>query len=353
MLKLRKGFFHPYRSQLNYSSHIFVGINKNGILFFANTRAEIPPVIVDSENAYDKKDIILKFKDESNLEGENRSVIIRDKYVVDDTFSSYITTRRKFLNFFSYDIKTYQDNMLYKKSNGCENAFLYSTKIKQLKYSDRISTNIYVHIFNSHYDGANSLGDTAPSFIGHNKFFFKKSLFDILFKKYSLVYFFTDTNHISEMGKYLNDFVLQNKKKCNIEQEIINTEGCFIKLKKNAHPIHLFYCYVPPYKFFLSTYFTKKIALSLRNAHFDNANNRNFFFLTNKLNAQDENALLLSHTNNCTSHSNSNSNAHYYSANNSLPSLLLFDEHCYVRYHIKGLYTNEASHYLFNVLLNI
>ncbi|CRH02753.1 conserved Plasmodium protein, unknown function [Plasmodium relictum] len=294
MLKLqRKNFFLNYFHLYLYKNLMspfkyFVHTDKNAIL----------------QKKYEN---LLKFDDKVNAEIET----VKKKYEIDDTFCSYITKRKRFFNLISYEIKKYEENIFYKKSDGSENAFLYSNKIKPLKYCDRISDILLVNCM--YYN---------------NKTITKKNLFDVLYKKYSLVYFFSDTKHINEMNKYLEYFE-NNKKSYNIEHKI--NQECYLKLKKKQKPIHLFYCYVSPYKFLLSNYFSKKISENLKSNYF---NNKNFFFINNKLNISDENTLLLL-------------------GNNSLPSLLLFDEHCYVRYHIKGLFTNEASYYLFNVLLNI
>ncbi|CDU20843.1 conserved Plasmodium protein, unknown function [Plasmodium yoelii] len=261
---------------------------------------------------------LLKFND--NINNINIQNSIHKKYIADDTFCPYITKRKTILNIMSYDIKIYQKDMLYKKSDGCNNAYLYSTKLKNLKYSDRINNYLNVNFFNK------SITNNNDDYI-----ISKKSLFDILYKKYSLFYIFPDTNYIDEMNKYL-DYFNKRKENYNIKDNIFNDEKNIIFLKNKKKPIHIFYCYVSPYNFVLSSYFSKKIAKDLKTNHF---NNQNFFYIDSKLNTDDQNILLLQNN------------------MNKLPSLLLVDNYCYIRYHIKGLFTNEASHYLFNAIMNI
>ncbi|CRG96963.1 conserved Plasmodium protein, unknown function [Plasmodium gallinaceum] len=295
MLKLQRKIFFLNYFNINVN-------NKNSLSTFK--------IFVHTEkNVIIQKNFenLLKFKDNVNTDIET----VKKKYEVDNTFCSYITKRKKIFNLLSYNVKKYEENIFYKKSDGSENAFLYSNVIKPLKYCDRISDMLLINCFHN-----------------NSKTIIKKNLFDVLYKKCSLVYFFMDTKQINEMNKYLEDFE-KNKKNFNIEHKI--NQDCFLKLKKKQKPIHIFYCYVSPYKFLLSNYFSKKISENLKSNYFDK---KNFFFMNSKLSINDENALLLFR-------------------NNSLPSLLLFDEYCYIRYHIKGLFTNEASYYLFKVLLNI
>ncbi|CXJ24776.1 conserved Plasmodium protein, unknown function [Plasmodium berghei] len=266
----------------------------------------------------------LKFNDSTN--NINIQIPTYKKYIIDETFCSYITKRKTFLNIMSYDIKIRQRDMLYKKSDGCNNAYLYSTKLKKLKYSDRINNYLNVNLFNNGNSYNKSISNNNENYL-----ISKKSLFDILYKKYSLVYLFPDTKYIEEMNKYLDDF---NKRKdnYNIKDNIFNDEKNIIFLKNKKKSIHIFYCYVSPYKFVLSSYFSKKIAKNLKINYF---NDQNFFYIDSKLNTNDQNILL------------------FQNHMNKLPSLLLVDNYCYIRYHIKGLFTNESSYYLFNAIMNI
>ncbi|GAW83702.1 hypothetical protein, conserved [Plasmodium gonderi] len=332
-----------------------------------------------------ENDVILKKKKEKSddfplrfMENSNKNNISVyntkgkdiNKFQIDqDTFCSYLTKRRKLFKFISYDVKKYEHDMFYKMSDGGENAFLYSTKIKKSLYSDRISSNLYVNCFptvgssseetvrgrssNSNYSNKECLNLSTTH---HNEFIKRKNLFDILYKKNSLLYLFTDTSHVHEMEKYLNDFSYQKKTShtqngiddlrshegSNQEKQKMQMfkGGNFIKLKEKQKPINIYYCYVSPYKYIISTYFSKKIAQNLRENYFST---NNFLFINERISVEDEDTLLLPGSRTVAS---SNSN-------DMLPSLLLVDDCCYVRYHIKGLFTREASHYLYNVLLTI
>ncbi|EUD66040.1 hypothetical protein C922_03510 [Plasmodium inui San Antonio 1] len=256
-----------------------------------------------------------------------------DRFHIDrDTFSPYLTKRKTALKFISYHVKEYQEGMLYKQSDGSEKAFLYSTKIKKTQYSDRISSNLFVRCFSD--------GDDRGRVS-------RKSLFDILFRKFSLLYLFTDTSHIHEVKKYLADFSLQKgehgkDEPCtkHIQPIRMTEEGNFVQLRDRQQPIHLHYCYVSPYRYLLSTYFSKRIAQDLKANYF---NGNNFFFINDRLSVEAENTLLLPGSRTVGS----------FTPHDTLPSLLLVDDCCYVRYHIKGLFTREASHYLFNVMRGI
>ncbi|ANQ11133.1 Uncharacterized protein PCOAH_00053520 [Plasmodium coatneyi] len=249
-----------------------------------------------------------------------------------DTFCPYLTKRRTAFKFIPYHVKEYQEGMLYKQSDGSEKAFLYSTRIKKCQYSDRISNNLYVSCF--------SAGDNGERVS-------RKNLFDILFRKFSLLYLFTDTSHVHEVKKYLSDFARQKGEHGKhspyiqqIQQISNHEEGNFVKLRDRQQPIHLYYCYVSPYRYLLSTYFSKKIAQDLKATYF---NGNNFFFINDRLSADVENTLLLPGSRTVGS----------FTPHDTLPSLLLVDDCCYVRYHIKGLFTREASHYLYNVMKGI
>ncbi|SBT49519.1 conserved Plasmodium protein, unknown function [Plasmodium ovale wallikeri] len=253
-------------------------------------------------------------------------------YQIDDTFSPYIKKKKKFLNVLSYEVKTYDDSMLYKKSDGCENAYMYSTNVKSLQNSDRVSNNLYVNFFDSsdHNNRSN-----RGSFVGRSEVpILRKSLFDILYKKHSILFLFTDIKHMYEIDKYINHFE-KRKNTYNLQHRIMNQDGNILLLRKKKEPINIFYCYVSPYKFLLSSHYSRKTAQHLKRNYF---RNKNFFFLNTKLNVDDQNALLFYHDSR---------------SDSSLPSLLLIDEYCYVRYHIKGLFTNEAAHYLLRALLTI
>ncbi|CAA9991116.1 conserved Plasmodium protein, unknown function [Plasmodium knowlesi strain H] len=247
-----------------------------------------------------------------------------------DSFCPYLTKRKTALKFFPYHVKEYQEGMLYKQSDGSEKAFLYSTKIKKCQYSDRISSNLYVSCFSAGDDGGRVC---------------RKSLFDILFRKFSLLYLFTDTSHVHEVKKYLADFARQKgehgKHTPHTHHQIsIIEDGKFLKLRDRQQPIELYYCYVSPYRYLLSTYFSKKIAQDLKANYF---NGNNFFFINDRLRTDVEDTLLLPGSRTVSS----------FTPHDTLPSLLLVDDFCYVRYHIKGLFTREASHYLYNVMKGI
>ncbi|CAG9472396.1 unnamed protein product [Plasmodium vivax] len=249
-----------------------------------------------------------------------------------DTFRPYLTKRRSALKFFSYHVKEYQEGMLFKQSDGSEKAFLYSTKIKKCQHSDRISSNLLVSCFSG--------GDRGERVS-------RKSLFDILFGKFSLLYLFTETSHVHEVGKYLADFARRkgqhgahppyNQHIQHTQQMRMVEEGNAVRLRDRQEPIHLHYCYVSPYRYLLSTYFSKRIAQDLKANYF---NKNNFFFINDRLSVDAENTLLLPGSRTIGS----------FTPHDTLPSLLLVDDCCYVRYHIKGLFTREASHYLFNVI---
>ncbi|SCN63432.1 conserved Plasmodium protein, unknown function [Plasmodium chabaudi chabaudi] len=325
MIKLKKNIMVTICRDLNFLCSRYTFVKKKWCPLFVSSYFFHTSIGVENNMTVNVKknetSQLLKFNDNTN--NINIQTPIYKKYVIDETFCPYITKKKTFLNIISYDIKVYQNNMLYKKSDGCNNAYLYSTKLKSLKYSDRISSYLNVNLFTN--------GNAGNSYNNDNYLISKKSLFDILYKKYSLVYLFPDTKYIEEMNKYLNDF---NKRKDshNIKDNIFNDEKNIIYLKNKKKPIHIFYCYISPYKFVLSSYFSKKIAKNLKTNYF---NDQNFFYIDSKLNTNDENVLLLQN--------------HM----SKLPSLLLVDNYCYIRYHIKGLFTNESSHYLFNAIMNI
>ncbi|SBS88702.1 conserved Plasmodium protein, unknown function [Plasmodium ovale] len=276
------------------------------------------------------KNELLTFHD--NLDALQDTQSSWSKYQIDDTFSPYIKKKKKFLNMLSYEVKKYDDSMLYKKSDGCENAYMYSTNVKSLQNSDRVSDNLYVNVFDS---SDHSNRSNRGNFSGCSEVpVLRKSLFDILYKKHSILFLFTDIKHMYEIDKYVNHFE-KRKNSYNLQHRIMNEDGNILLLRKRKEPINIFYCYVSPYKFLLSSYFSKKTAQHLKRNYFSK---KNFFFLNTKLNVDDQNALMFYHDSR---------------SDNSLPSLLLIDKYCYVRYHIKGLFTNEAAHYLLRALLAI
>lgn len=300
---------------------------------------------VDEEN-----NVMIKFKDNINND-DIEKIVDKNKYQVDNSFCSYLIKRKKFLSFFSYDIKKYEHNILYKKSDGSLLAYLYSNKIKPLIYADRISNLLYVNCIN--YVNKNKMEHNMEHNIEHNKncndnihFYYKqasikekKNLFDILYKKYSLVFLFSDITHIDEMNKYfiyfnkqMNISNMDNPHNNFAHTQQIYENGKILKLRDKQKPIHIFYGYLSPYNFILSNYFSTNFCMKLKNTYFPNDN---FFYINSKLNINDMNALLLQE------------------GRQNLPSILLFDECCYVRYHIKGLYTNESAYYFFNILKNV
>ncbi|SOV16512.1 conserved Plasmodium protein, unknown function [Plasmodium gaboni] len=308
-------------------------------------------VVVQSSNILKRKEkddeennVMIKFKENIN-NYDIEKVIDNNKYQVDNTFCDYIIKRKKFLGFFTYDIKKYQHNILYKKSDGSLLAYLYSNKIKPLIYADRISNVLYVNCIN--YININKNNNVYNKNCNDNIHFNykqsiikeKKNLFDILYKKYSLVFLFSDISHIDEINKYFIYFNKQIKisNMDNSHNNFLYTQQIypnskFIKLRDKQKSIHIFYGYLSNYNFILSNYFSTNFYTNLKNTYFPNDN---FFYINNKLNINDMNALLLQE------------------GRQNLPSILLFDECCYVRYHIKGLYTNESAYYLFNILKNL
>lgn len=261
----------------------------------------------------DKKRSFLKY-DERDCSANTPDNDSFKNYEIDDTFSSSITKKKRLFNLIPYTIKQHHERIYYKKRDGTDNAFLFSNKIKPLQFSERVDEFLLVHSLDA---DNNSLIKTR-----------KKNLFDILFNKYSLVYFFKNANDINEMDKYFSDFekILRDQKENRNEKEKINFDT-FLQLKRKK--IHLFYCFVSPYKYLWGNYFSTKISQQLRTNYFQK---KNFFFMNGRLNINCENCLLV---------------------DTQLPSLLLVDENCFVRYHIKGLFTKEASHYLFKVLSDL
>ncbi|KJP88740.1 hypothetical protein AK88_01621 [Plasmodium fragile] len=339
-------------AQLKYRLTQFPAPKEKKKLFFffpsgIHTNRESSQVVLKEEKKKKKKEdcsVTFVESDNNGNNDNNREGLLQaqgkpidrlhaDQLHIDrETFCPYLTKRRTALKFISYHIKEYQQGMLYKKSDGSEKAFLYSTKIKKCHYSDRISTNLFVSCF--------SPGD-------HGEIICRKSLFEILFRKFSLLYLFTDTSHVHEVKKYLADFARQKGEDGkhashtqNIQQINMNEEGNFVKLRDWQEPIHLYYCYVSPYRYLLSSYFSKRIAQDLKANYFKG---NNFFFINDRLSVDVENTLLLPGSRTVGS----------FTPNDTLPSLLLVDDCCYVRYHIKGLFTREASHYLFNVMKGI
>lgn len=328
--KLKREFFTKRYKTDVYKTNVFISSNSaNASADSTTTATDKVKGIERDENSIlfneGKKKSLLQFEDRSTLDDiSTTSVLSFPKYEIDETFCSSITKKRKLLNLISYNIAEKHQNIFYKKSDGTDNAFLFSNKIKPLQFSERINEVLLVHFLESDKIGKNRT--------------VKKNLFDILYKKYSLVFFFKNTDHINEMNKYLNEFnELEKKSK---EGTIIGRNNdinrdtnrnihfdTFLQVKKNK--IHLFYCYVSPYKFLLGDYFSRKISENLRTNYFKT---KNFFFMNKGLNIEDENCFLL---------------------DTSLPSLLLIDKNCFVRYHIKGLFTKEASYYLFKVLNNL
>lgn len=261
--------------------------------------------ITDVSQRTNKKDIVSFIESDVT---EPIEQFIQKEYKINETFSSCITKKRKLFNLIPYERKEVQENIYYKKDDGSGKAFLYSNKIKPLKYCERLDELLYVQLRAS------------------NKMV-KKNLFDILYNKNSLIFFFTHTNHINEMNEYLNDIEERKKETLHGDFDKI-VYSTYIRLKKE--PIYLFYCYVPPYKLVLGNYVNPKVYEQLRNTYFQN---KSFFFINDKLKHKHENSLLLDNT--------------------SLPSLLLIDHHCFIRYHIKGLFTKESSYFLYNVLMNL
>ncbi|SOV79403.1 conserved Plasmodium protein, unknown function [Plasmodium sp. gorilla clade G3] len=299
-------------------------------------------ILKTKEKDDEENNVIIKFKDNINND-DIEKIVDENKYQVDNSFCGYLIKKKKILSFFSYDIKKYEHNILYKKSDGSLLACLYSNKIKPLIYADRISNVLYVNCIN--YVNKNKIehnkncNDNIHFHYKQSIIKEKKNLFDILYKKYSLVFLFSDITHIDEMNKYFIYFNKQMKisNMDNLHNNFSLTQQIYenakiLKLRDKQKSIHIFYGYLSPYNFILSNYFSTNFCMNLKNTYFPNDN---FFYINSKLNINDMNALLLQE------------------GRQNIPSILLFDECCYVRYHIKGLYTNESAYYLFNILKNV